>query len=204
MVKSDHVPEAAAVPSGLTSKMDVTGSLPRHTITAEQEPELKEHLPMVHFLARRIHERLPHHVDIDVLFSAGVEGLREAIEKFDSTVYVDFRSFAKLRIRGAILETLRTFDKADPPAEEIGASNPYTEIDSAKQTEQSAAKLANYKALVARAVDVFGEERKASIWLSVPNESLGGKAPLQVAQETGYDPQSLEPLFTRIEHGIYA
>jgi uncharacterized protein (DUF2384 family) len=63
--------------------------------------------------------------------------------------------------------------------------------------------LTNYEQLVARAVDVFGDEIKASKWLSLPNSELSGETPLQVAKRDGYDRQVLEPIFTRIEHGIY-
>jgi hypothetical protein len=63
--------------------------------------------------------------------------------------------------------------------------------------------LENYKQLVARAVDVFGDEIKASKWLSLPNAELNGYTPLQIAQRDGYSGQVLEPVFTLIEHGIY-
>src|SRR5260370_20506544 len=79
-------------------------------LTGEQERVLLEHLPVVRFLARRIHERLPQHVDIEDLFSAGVVGLMDAFAKFDSTKKVQFRSYAQFRIRGAILDSLRTLD----------------------------------------------------------------------------------------------
>src|SRR5271170_5258535 len=81
---------------------------PAATLTAEQERVLIEHLPIVRFLARRIHERLPQHVDIEDLFSAGVVGLMDAFAKFDATKKVQFRSYAQFRIRGAILDSLRT------------------------------------------------------------------------------------------------
>ena len=69
-----------------------------------------EHLPIVRFLARRIHERLPQHVDIEDLVSAGVVGLMDAFSKFDPQKKVQFRSYAQFRIRGAILDSLRTLD----------------------------------------------------------------------------------------------
>ena len=62
------------------------------------------------FLARRIHERLPQHVDIEDLVSAGVVGLMDAFAKFDPDKKVQFRSYAQFRIRGAILDSLRTLD----------------------------------------------------------------------------------------------
>ena len=79
-------------------------------INGEQERLLLEHLPIVRFLARRIHERLPHHVDMDDLVSAGIVGLMDAFSKFDPRKKVQFRSYAQFRIRGAILDSLRTLD----------------------------------------------------------------------------------------------
>lgn len=79
-------------------------------MTPEQERVLLEHLPIVRFLARRIHERLPQHVDIEDLISAGVVGLMDAFAKFDPEKKVQFRSYAQFRIRGAILDSLRMLD----------------------------------------------------------------------------------------------
>jgi RNA polymerase sigma factor for flagellar operon FliA len=79
-------------------------------LSPEQEKVLLEHLPIVRFLARRIHERLPQHVDIEDLVSAGVVGLMDAFAKFDPGKKVQFRSYAQFRIRGAILDSLRTLD----------------------------------------------------------------------------------------------
>ena len=79
-------------------------------LTGEQERVLLEHLPIVRFLARRIHERLPQHVDVEDLVSAGVVGLLDAFAKFDPAKKVQFRSYAQFRIRGAILDSLRTLD----------------------------------------------------------------------------------------------
>jgi RNA polymerase sigma factor FliA len=93
----------AAPPAALTPR---TGDL----LTAEQEKLMIEHLPIVRFIARRIHERLPQHVPIEDLYSAGVVGLLDAFSKFDPSKQVQFRSYAQFRIRGAILDNLRTLD----------------------------------------------------------------------------------------------
>jgi RNA polymerase sigma factor for flagellar operon FliA len=76
----------------------------------EQERMMIEHLPVVRYLARRIHERLPQHVEMEDLVSAGVLGLIDAFQKFDPAKKVQFRSYAQFRIRGAILDSLRTLD----------------------------------------------------------------------------------------------
>lgn len=63
-------------------------------------------------------------------------------------------------------------------------------------------KMMGDRALVVRVVDAFGDEVKASRWLSLPNRDLNGRTPLQVAQESGYNLQAIEPILTRIEHGV--
>jgi RNA polymerase sigma factor for flagellar operon FliA len=77
---------------------------------AERDRLLLEHLPTVRYLARRIHERLPQHVELDDLVSAGVVGLIDAFNKFDHRKKVQFKSYAQFRIRGAILDSLRILD----------------------------------------------------------------------------------------------
>jgi RNA polymerase sigma factor FliA len=96
------------VPAGGSTKD--SGQQPRDLLTAEQELLMIEHLPIVRFIARRIHERLPQHVPIEDLYSAGVVGLLDAFGKFDPSKQVQFRSYAQFRIRGAILDSLRTLD----------------------------------------------------------------------------------------------
>jgi len=86
-----------------------TGTPPEGTASS-RDLMLMEHLPTVRYLARRIHERLPQHVELDDLISAGVVGLIDAFSKFDHTKKVQFKSYAQFRIRGAILDSLRTLD----------------------------------------------------------------------------------------------
>jgi RNA polymerase sigma factor for flagellar operon FliA len=69
-----------------------------------------EHLPIVRFIARRIHERLPPHVPIEDLYGAGVLGLLDAFARFDPSKQVLFSTYAQFRIRGSILDSLRTLD----------------------------------------------------------------------------------------------
>lgn len=65
----------------------------------------------------------------------------------------------------------------------------------------------NYQALVERAIEVFGDDLKAALWLSTPSSDLQNKVPLQIAQSVHYAADELrgifEPVFLRIEHGIY-
>ena len=71
---------------------------------------LLEHLSTVRYVARRIHERLPQHVDFEELVSAGTVGLIDAIAKFKDDKNTQFKTYAQFRIRGAILDSLRSLD----------------------------------------------------------------------------------------------
>jgi RNA polymerase sigma factor FliA len=77
---------------------------------AGRERLLLEQLPQVRYIARRIHERLPQHVPLEDLVHSGVLGLIDALNKFDAEKHVQFSSYAKHRIRGAILDSLRELD----------------------------------------------------------------------------------------------
>ena len=82
----------------------------RHMDPDERERLLMENLPQVQYIARRIHDRLPSQVPLEDLVSAGVVGLIEALDRFDPNKNVQLKSFAKFRIRGAILDSLREMD----------------------------------------------------------------------------------------------
>lgn len=71
-----------------------------------------EHLPLVKAIAVRVHENLPVHVDVDDLFHAGVLGLFDAAVKYNPDKKVIFAAYAKHRIKGAILDSLRQLDWA--------------------------------------------------------------------------------------------
>src|SRR5271165_4757746 len=77
---------------------------------AERERLLLENLPEVRYIARRIYDRLPPHVPFDDLVHAGILGLIDAVDKFDPKRNVQLKSYAKFRIRGAILDSLRQMD----------------------------------------------------------------------------------------------
>lgn len=77
---------------------------------AERDKLLLEHLPTVRYIARKIHERLPQHVEMEDLMSAGIMGLIDAFNKFDHSRHVLFNSYAQFRIKGSIFDSLRVLD----------------------------------------------------------------------------------------------
>jgi len=78
----------------------------------EREQLLLKLLPLVKRLALQVRERLPLHVAVDDLISTGVLGLVDAVRKYDTSKRVKLESYARYRIRGAILDGLRGLDRA--------------------------------------------------------------------------------------------
>ncbi len=78
----------------------------------EREQLIVERMSQVKYIAQRISAKLPLHILLEDLISAGVLGLIDAIEKFDPARGVKFKTYADLRIRGAILDSLRNLDWA--------------------------------------------------------------------------------------------
>jgi RNA polymerase sigma factor for flagellar operon FliA len=82
------------------------------TAAPTRDELILEHLPQVRFIARRIHGRLPENVSMDDLISTGVLGLIAAVDRFDPTQGVKLKTYAEHKIRGAIMDSLRSADWA--------------------------------------------------------------------------------------------
>ncbi len=79
-----------------------------HSVSSDEL--VMQELSQVYYIAARIRERLPQHVELEDLVSAGVVGLIEASRSFNEAKNAQFKTFAKFRIRGAILDSLREVD----------------------------------------------------------------------------------------------
>ncbi len=77
-----------------------------------REERIIKHLPLVRAIASRVREGLPVQVELDDLAHAGVMGLFDAVDKYNPDKGVVFHLYAKHRIRGAILDSLRQLDWA--------------------------------------------------------------------------------------------
>jgi RNA polymerase sigma factor FliA len=78
----------------------------------EPEQLVISHIPLVNAIAAGVRRKLPIQVELDDLVQAGSLGLIDAARKFDARKKVPFESYAKYRIRGAILDSLRQADWA--------------------------------------------------------------------------------------------
>lgn len=75
-----------------------------------QEDRVLKYSPLIKFVAHRLAIRLPTHISVQDLISAGVIGLMDALSKYDPNKGVEFKTYAEFRIRGAMLDELRAMD----------------------------------------------------------------------------------------------
>ncbi len=71
---------------------------------------MEYYFPLIKHIACRLHEKLPDKVELDDLISAGMFGLMDAIDAYDPSREVGFETYCSLRIRGSILDELRSMD----------------------------------------------------------------------------------------------
>ena len=85
---------------------------PKNVSSKEREKIIQEYLPIVKIIAKKVFQRLPANYELDDLISCGVMGLMDAIEKYDHEQGVKFKTYAEYRIKGQILDELRSLDWA--------------------------------------------------------------------------------------------
>ena len=80
-------------------------------LSAEKRNELiLTYTPLIKYIAARLAARLPAQVSLDDLISCGIIGLIDAINKFDISKNVQFKTYAEFRVKGAMLDELRALD----------------------------------------------------------------------------------------------
>ncbi len=133
---------------------------------------MERYLPLVRYNAERVWSKLPDGVDLNDLISAGVFGLMDAIEAFDMGRGVKFETYCVPRIRGAMLDELRTMDwvprlvrskasklEAARKRAEVELGYPPADVDIAKQLEISVEEYDKMKA-EASAVNLVSLNKK--------------------------------------------
>ncbi len=91
--------------------MPTATAIPESSRQAEDEL-VRSHLPLVHYAVADVAGRLPRHVGRDDLVSAGMAGLAQAARSYDPERGITFARFASVRIKGSILDELRSRDWA--------------------------------------------------------------------------------------------
>ena len=78
--------------------------------SVDRDEMILEHTTLVKYVAHRLAMRLPPHISAEDLYSAGVIGLMDALNKFDPRKKTQFKTYAEFRIKGAMLDELRSQD----------------------------------------------------------------------------------------------
>ena len=80
------------------------------SMASNPEVLLKEHLPLIRYHALQLIHRMPNSIEMDDLIDAGVLGLLDGAKRFDASRGIQFKTFIAYRIRGSMIDYLRTFD----------------------------------------------------------------------------------------------
>ena len=94
----------------MAAKKDKTESRQGIGLLEDKEQIVKEFAPVIKYIAHRFAYRLPPDIGVDDLINAGVIGLLDAIEKYDPGKETMFKTYAEFRIRGAMLDEIRSMD----------------------------------------------------------------------------------------------
>ena len=125
-----EVGEQAATLDGSWARSRATGD------ERARERLVMAYAPLVNYVAGRMSSGLPAHVVGSDLISSGLTGLLSAIERFDPSRRINFETYATVRIRGSIIDELRTVRVGSAPSARAGAryraptrsSSPYSDV----------------------------------------------------------------------------
>ena len=166
------------------------------SVHAEQERMIKEFAPVVRAIAHRLAYRLPAHLDADDLISAGVIGLMDAITKYDPGRETKFKTYAEFRIRGAMLDEIRSMDWIPRSVHERISLLQRTQHNLMKElgrppTDQEVANVLN---LAPEELDEFLSRARGAVMISIDDlglqEADGHKIVNMLVDTTHPDPLS--------------
>jgi RNA polymerase sigma factor for flagellar operon FliA len=169
-----------------------------------REALIESHLPKVKYIADRIAAKLPPSVERDDLYGAGVIGLIEAAERFDPSRGIAFTTFAELRVRGAIFDSLRDLDWASRSARrrarEVQAAFAAIERERGRPaTEEEVA--AEMGIPLQKLHELLGEMRSLTVTdLEAGTEDETRQTPLETLLDTSASPLEQYETGERREH----
>lgn len=114
------------------NKFNQTAKLYKETHESMRESMILEYLPLVKYIVEKMSIYIPPSVDKDDLIEAGIVGLIDAVDKYDPDKNCKFSTYARFRIKGAIIDELRSLDIL-----------PKSMRQKTKQIEEAYAKLEN-------------------------------------------------------------
>lgn len=157
----------------------------------DRQALVENHLSKVKYIADRIAAKLPPSVEREDLYGAGVIGLMEAAERFDPARGIAFTTFAELRVRGAILDSLRELDWASRTtrrrSRELQAA--YAEIEQQRGRPATEEEVAGHLGISIHELhNLLNDLRCLTISEQDEKEDEDGRNPLEAICDTGDSP----------------
>jgi RNA polymerase sigma factor for flagellar operon FliA len=160
--------------------------------TEEYEKWVVEFAPMIRFLAHRFSFRLPPYLDVDDLIHAGVIGLIDAVGKYNPTREARFKTYAEFRIRGAMLDEIRSLDWVPRSVHDKihTFQKAYDELAKTLGRAPEEAELASALSMDREQYDKFLLQAKGATLVHLEDLGLSDDAPFDVIDPNAEDPFS--------------
>lgn len=148
---------------------------------------VEEHLHLVDHVVRQLASKYPQHVDRDALRSAGAMGLIDAARKFDDSTGIPFARYAVIRIRGAVIDSVRSRDWASRSVrraqrDQRSATEKFAQAEGRQPTREE---LASFMGVAEDRIEATQARAAAAqlIWLDQPVGGDGLTVGSAVAEE---------------------
>lgn len=164
-----------------------------YRLDEEKKAIVVEYMPLVKFIAQRIKDKLPSHVELDDLEHAGMLGLMEAVCRYDDSHSNLFKTYAEHRIRGAILDDLRKNDFMTRTGREKYKLLEKTIMQIEKNLHREATSDEIAEALGMKMEEYFDflSEAKVGVFISL-EETIGGDGAMHGVNHDRQDMSSAE------------
>lgn len=188
-------PTAGERTGGAKSPAHVYAEAAKSSLDRRNEMIL-EYLPLVKFIAGRIASRLPSHIEVADLINSGIIGLIDAIEKFDASRKIKFKTYAEFRIKGAILDELRALDWVPRSTRQKASrlEKAYAELEQRLGRAASDAEMIDFLGVSAEEFDALVREARGVALISL--DELQGDSDENFERnllEYLADPENLNP-----------
>jgi len=161
-----------------------------------KDETVDKYLPLVRFVAEKVHRRLPPGVDLESLVHSGVVGLLEALERFDPTRGVEFEIYARYRVQGEIMQCLRSLDWVSRSVRSWGRKIEAARVKLAGQyaREPSAEEMARELGIPLESYFRVDQHVNEATLLSIEDLSVGSETDWEKLQERSVQNSFLDPL----------
>jgi RNA polymerase sigma factor FliA len=166
------------------------------TADRAKEEMVTQYLPLVRFVAERVHRRLPPGVDLESLIHSGVVGLLQALDRFDPKRGVDFEIYARYRIQGEVMQCLRSLDWVRRSVRSWGRKieAAKTKLSAKFAREPAAEEIAKELEIPLESYFRLEQQVNEATLLSLEDLSIASEAEWERAQEKYTNSPFLDPL----------